>query len=82
METFLGIVSVVIVASITIRLAKKYKEIALAIASAFVLRVSAALINFYVVTLPDGGIDAKGFENLAWLWAKGGLIEATSHFFE
>ena len=82
METFLGIVSVVIVASITIRLAKKYKEIALAIASAFVLRASAALINLYVVTLPDGGIDAAGFERLAWLWGKGGLIEATSHFFE
>ena len=82
METFLGIVSVVIVASITMRLAKKYKEIALAIASAFVLRLSAALINLYVVTLPDGGIDATGFENNAWVWGKGGLIEATTHFFE
>ena len=82
METFFGIVSVVIVAGITMRLADKYKEIALAIISAFVLRISAALINLYVVTLPDGGIDATGFEYLAWMWGKDGLTEAISHFFE
>ena len=63
-------------------LAKKYKEIAWIIAIAFVLRISAALINLYVVTLPDAGIDATGFEHLAWLWGKDGLTEATSHFFE
>ena len=82
METFFGIVSVVIVTNITILFANKYKEIALAIISAFVLRISAALINLYVVTLPDGGIDATGFEYWAWMWGKDGLTEATSHFFE
>ena len=82
METFLGIVFMVIVASISIRLANKYKDIALAIVSAFVLRISAALINLYVTTLPDGGIDASGFEYKAWMWGKGGLIEAIPHFFE
>jgi hypothetical protein len=70
------------VAGITIRLANKYKEIALAIVSAFVFRISAALINLYVVTLPDGGIDATGFEYKAWMWGRGGLTEAVSHFFE
>jgi hypothetical protein len=77
-----GIIFVIIVASITMWLANKYKEIALAIASAFVFRISAGLINLYVVTLPDGGLDATGFEYKAWMWGKGGLIEATSHFFE
>ncbi len=69
-------------AGITIRLANKYKEIALAIVIAFVFRISAALINLYVVTLPDGGIDATGFEYKAWMWGRGGLTEAVSHFFE
>ena len=77
-----GIIFVLLVAGITMWLAKKYKEIAWAIASAFVFRISAALINLYVVTLPDGGIDATGFEYKAWMWGKDGLIEATSHFFE
>ena len=77
-----GIIFVLIVTGITMWLAKKYKEIALAILIAFVFRISAALINLYVVTLPDGGIDAIGFENMAWIWGKDGLIEATSHFFE
>jgi len=82
METFYGIVFVVIVAGITMRLANNYKEIALAIAIAFVFRISAALINLYVVTLPDGGIDATGFEINSWMWGKDGLIVAFSHFFE
>ena len=82
METFYGIVFVVIVAGITMRLANNYKEIAFAIAIAFIFRISASLINLYVVTLPDGGIDATGFESKAWMWGKGGLIEATTHFFE
>lgn len=78
----LEIIFVSLVVGISMWLAKKYKEIAWAIAIAFVLRFSAALINLYVVKLPDGGIDATGFENLAWLWGKDGLREATSHFFE
>ena len=49
METFLGILFVILVAAITMWLANQYKEIALAIVSAFVLRISAALINLYVV---------------------------------
>ena len=77
-----GILFVIIVAGITMWLANKYKEIALVIASAFVFRISAALINLYVVTLPDGGIDAAGFEFMAWYWGQDGLIEAASHFFE
>ena len=68
-----GIIFVIIVAGITIRLANKYKEIALAIVIAFVFRISSALINLYVVTLPDGGIDATGFEYKAWMWGRGGL---------
>ena len=61
MEVFIGIVSVVLVGGITIRLATKYQDIALALVIGFILRVSTALINLYVVTLPDGGIDATGF---------------------
>jgi hypothetical protein len=82
METFYGIVFVVIVSGITILLVNKYKEIAMIIAIAFVFRISAALINLYVVTLPDGGIDALGFEERAWIWGKDGLREAIPHFFE
>ena len=76
------IIFVLFLVGFTIWLAKKYKEIAWVIAIAFVLRFSAALINLYVVTLPDAGIDATGFEHNAWLWGKGSLTEATSHFFE
>ena len=76
------IIFVLLLVGFIMWLTKKYKEIAWVIAIAFVLRISAALINLYVVTLPDAGIDATGFENLAWLWGKDGLTEATSHFFE
>ena len=76
------IIFVLLLVGFIMWLAKKYKEIAWIIAIAFVLRISAALINLYVVTLPDAGIDATGFEHLAWLWGKDGLTEATSHFFE
>ncbi len=82
METLLGVISVIIVASVIIRLADQYKDIALAIVSAFVLRISAALINLYVTLLPDGGIDASGFEWKAWRWGEGGVQSALSHFFE
>lgn len=76
------IIFVLLLVGFIMWLTKKYKEIAWVIAIAFVLRISAALINLYVVTLPDAGIDATGFEHLAWLWGKDGLTEATSHFFE
>jgi len=82
METFLGIVFTLIVICITIWLSNKHKEIALAILLAFVFRMIASLINLYVVTLPDGGIDATGFEYKAWMWGKDGLIEAILHFFD
>ena len=50
-SAYLGFASVILVAGNIIWLAKKYKEIALAIASAFVFRISAAIINLYVVPL-------------------------------
>jgi hypothetical protein len=78
----LEIIFILFLVGFIIWLAKKHKEIAWAIAIAFVLRISATLINLYVVTLPDGGIDATGFEYHAWYWGKDGLIVATSHFFE
>ena len=61
MEAFIGIVSIVLVGGITIRHTTKYQDIALALVIAFIHRVSTALINLYIVTLPDGGIDATGF---------------------
>ena len=57
----LEIIFILFLVGFIIWLAKKHKEIAWAIAIAFVLRISATLINLYVVTLPDGGIDATGF---------------------
>jgi len=80
----LEIIFVSFVAGISILLAKKYKEIAWAIAIAFVIRISATLINLYVVMLPDGinGGDAYAFEYQAWFWGNEGLIKAFSHFFD
>ena len=77
-----GSIFVFLIAGVTIWLTQKYKEIAWAIAIAFIFRISAALINLYVVTLPDGGVDATGFEYFSWAWGKDGLIVAYSHFFE
>jgi hypothetical protein len=76
------IIFVLLLASFIIWLAKTHKEIAWVIAIAFILRISATLINLYVVTLPDGGIDSTGFEYYAWDWGQDGLIVANSHFFE
>jgi hypothetical protein len=77
-----GIIFVLLLTGFSMWLAKTYKEIAWAIGIAFILRISSALINLYVLTLPDGGIDATGFESNAWAWGKDGLIVASSHFFE
>ena len=80
----LEIISLSLVTFIAMWLAKKHKEIAWAIAIAFVLRISATLINLYVVNVPDGapGGDAFAFEYQAWVWGNQGLTEAISHFFE
>ena len=80
----LEIIFVSFVAGISILLAKKYKEIAWAIAIAFVIRISATLINLYVVMLPDGinGGDAYASEYQAWFWGNEGLIKAFSHLSE
>jgi hypothetical protein len=77
-----GSIFVFLIAGVTIWLTQKYKEIAWAIAIAFIFRISTTLINLYVVTLPDGGVDATGFEYFSWAWGKDGLIVAYSHFFE
>jgi hypothetical protein len=79
----LEIISLSFVTVISMLLAKKHKEIAWAIAIAFVFRISATLINLYVVNLPDGadGGDAFAFEYQAWIWGNQGLTEAISHFF-
>jgi len=47
---------------------------------AFVLRMSAAIVHFYVVPLPDGVSDAVGYERVAWALGKNGLLYALEHY--
>jgi len=40
--------------------------------ASFIVRAGASLFHFYVAPLPDGGQDARHFDNVAWEWAEMG----------
>jgi uncharacterized membrane protein len=67
-------------ALITLLLAFRYRPVAYALAAAFLARLAAALVHFYIMPLPDGVTDAVSFERYAAKWAENGFVGALSHF--
>lgn len=80
MADMLGIVTLLMVALITLIIAVRVPAIRFALAVAFAVRATVALFHFYVAPLPDGTADAVAFERYAWEWGRDGLLAALPHF--
>ena len=88
MEHLLGFTALLFVALVTLVICLRFPSLQFVLAFAFLVRLGAALLHFYIAPLPDGISDATSFENTAWIWASGGLSEilgefrgANSHFY-
>lgn len=80
MEILLGFIGLTFGLLITTLLIFTYPNLRLLLFTAFFTRASAALVNIYIVTLPDGGADAIAFQNFAAGVANQGFIEAFREF--
>lgn len=80
MADLLGFAGLTLVACFTLLCSLRWPSLAAPFLAAFLLRALAALVNIYVVPLPDSTTDAISFEHHAWEWAQGGVGEAVSHF--
>lgn len=79
-DVVIGLTSIAIISLAVLRVAVAFPEVARILWLAFILRVVASLIHFFVVPLPDSGADAATFERLAWEFAKDGLYPALLNF--
>lgn len=76
----LGWTAMTVAAAITGLLAARHRQVAGALAAAFIARAMAALFHYYVMLLPGGRKDAVTFELKAWLWGQNGFFEAWANF--
>jgi len=68
---FFGLAVNLLVVSIIIR---KHKGLTYILLTALIVRVLFVLVNNYVVTLPDGVVDAVSFEEIGWNWNIGNQL--------
>ena len=80
MEVLLGLAGLFLVSFVSFLASVRFPSIAKIIWIALFLRVSAALVNFFVIPLPDSSADALTFERLAWEFSKDGLHSALLSF--
>lgn len=76
----LGLTGLGLVAVFTIFCACRWPFLSRILFVAFTFRMFAAVVNAYVVPLPDSTADARTFEIVAWEWAQGGVAEAIHQF--
>ena len=76
----LGLTGLGLVAVFTIFCACRWPFLSRILFVAFTFRMFAAVVNAYVVPLPDSTADARTFEIVAWEWAQGGVAEAIQQF--
>lgn len=81
-QTLVGIFGVLIVVNLSLVLVRKYPIISDVILIALTLRIGASFLQYFVVSLPDGGTDAMGFELFSSMWSQNGFLGAFTHFFE
>ncbi len=55
------------------------ERVAAALLTAFALRALLALVDHYVMRLPDTGIDTVWYEQTGWAWAQAGLGYVLAH---
>lgn len=80
LSDLLGLTGLAVVACFTLFCAQRWPYLSTLLLVAFFLRALAALVNVYVVPLPDSTADAITFEKVAWEWAQGGVVEAVRQF--
>lgn len=80
MADVLGWLAISVAGLVTLVLSVRYRQIGLALMTAFAVRAAAALFHFYIAPLPDGTTDAVTFERYAWEWGQGGISSLAANF--
>ena len=80
MEGIVGIIGVFILLIAIYILTVKYPILKNILWAAAFLRISAALIHFFLFTLPDGDLDAIKFEYHIWLFSKLSFVDYFNSF--
>ena len=75
-----GLISISLVFIITCLIILRFSDISKILLTAFVIRILFLLTNNYLFFLPDGDMDALGFEMWAWRWSENGIIDIFRHF--
>ena len=70
MANLLGFLSISIVASIVLILAKRAPSISLILIIAFLFRLILLFIEHFLGPLPESMLDAKTFERIGWEWSQ------------
>ena len=82
MDVFIGLLGMMMATMLTLMLAVRHPELARILWIALILRIAAALFHAFVAPLPDGTLDAVGFEYKAWEWGQEGFFTALHNFGE
>lgn len=80
MEEIIGFGALALVGVVAVLLSSECREIRGVMLVAYTVRAGTALLHEYILTLPDGGSDAKSFERIAWEWGNDGFVEAIKQF--
>ena len=75
-----GLFTISLVLLMTLFLMLRSPDITRIIFSAFIIRILFLLINNYIFPLPDSQMDAKNFEEFAWIWSRGGFLNIFNYY--
>ena len=75
-----GLFTISLVLLMTLFLMSRSPDITRIIFSAFIIRILFLLINNYIFPLPDSQMDAKNFEEFAWIWSRGGFLNIFNYY--
>jgi len=80
MFDIIGLISITLVTLITILITFRFPAISRILFAALIIRFLFLLINNHLFYLPDGDMDAKSFEWLAWKFSQDGLENIYSNY--
>ena len=80
MPEILSLMSISLVFLVTLIFAMKFREIAIILFIALIVRIFFLIINNYIFDLPDANMDAEDFEELAFFWSQYGFIDLIRSF--
>jgi len=76
----LGIEALLLIALCVLLVTYRWPSVKKILWVAFAVRAASAMFHYFVFPLPDSGVDAKSFEELAWQLAQGGFGNAWASF--